>query len=457
MFNISRSKFFNPRRIWFLVIITTAFLLVTNFAVSKVNEYVSDTYVKSIYSKLEYYYKMGSPNKVDAMCIIANCTAIVVNTNKGLELYVRSDMKSKLTKFVGHIPLQILTKIRNENPKKFVIGVMAIYSKEVFLKDLNDKYTNVITYSVVFAIVIVFFTLGSYLWLKENYKQRELKENLEDHIQKGLTESLHHEIGNPVQGLWNVFLDYVTKVYPCYTLNDFREVPADKCLVCKGKKHKTPPADVVEMIRFMKYNFERITSVLKILSKSKHVKYSHESINLKELLDLTISSKEKLHISKVKINLEKANMLEDIILDNDFENGLFVNIINSLLTNSIEANANEITITPELIGSEDLNLYIKDNGHGVLDKDNNLFNSEAIFKYGYSSKDDAYNKLQKSWFTRFKNSLFFWEESKTTRGFGLSINRDMLKYYEGNLILFDNSYRGATFRMSVKIKKEKQK
>lgn len=456
MFNIYSKKFFNPKRAWIWLLISFCFVVVAELVIKEVNDIIKTTYDKSILNKLEFYYKAESPNRMETLCIISNCYAIVENKKDGVVLYTRENESSKLIKHDGHVTIAKLNEIRSGLPKKFIVEDLAIYSKEVLLKDVTEKYINIITIILSIAFFFIFFTLTSYLWLKNNYKQRELKENLEDHIQKGLTESLHHEIGNPVQGLWNIFLDYVTGLYPCYVLNGFQDVDAKECKVCGGKKHKTPSPDVIEMIKYMQLNFSRINSVLRILSKSKNIKYSHESICLEELLQLTIASKEKLHISKVKITLENSDILSDVYLDNDFENGLFVNIINSLLTNSIEACANMIEIKPKFEGSETLHLFIKDNGHGVLDKDNNLFNSNAIFKYGYSSKDEAYNRRQTTWFTKFKNRLFCWDDCKTSRGFGLSINRDILKNYDGSLILYDNSHYGATFRITLKIKKGKK-
>lgn len=456
MFNIYSRKLFNPRKAWLWFILTIVFIVIAQTTMKEVDSLISKTYEQSILNKLEFYYKAESPNRMETLCIIANCSAIIVNKKDGVVLYTREEDGAKLIKHTGHIPLNKINNIRKNLPKKFIVEEMVIYSKEVFLKDVNEKYIDIITIILAIAFLFIYFTLASYFWLKRNYKQRELKENLEDHIQKGLTESLHHEIGNPVQGLWNVFLDYVTGLYPCYVLNGFKDVDPKHCKVCKGENHTIPTPEVIELIKYMQLNFERINSVLKILSKSKNVKYSHDNINLEELLQLTIASKEKLHISKVKITLDDPKSLTDVYLDNDFENGLFVNIINSLLTNSIEASANMIEIKPQFEGSETLHLYIKDNGHGVLDKDNNLFNSNAIFKYGYSSKDEAYNKRQVSWFTKFKNRLFCWDDCKTSRGFGLSINRDILKNYDGSLMLYDNSYHGATFRITVRVKKGKK-
>lgn len=456
MFNIYGKHFFSMRRMWVWLLFSFCFVIVAQSVIKEVNSLIAKTFEQSIHNKLEFYYRAESPNRIETLCIIANCTAIVINKPSGIVLYTRESEDAKLIKYNGHVPLSLINEIRSTLPKKFIVEEIVIYSKEVFLKDVNEKYIDIITIILSIAFLFIFFTITSYLWLKNNYRQRELRENLEDHIQKGLTESLHHEIGNPVQGLWNIFLDYVTGIYPCYVLNGFKEVNKKECLVCHGKNHKVPTSEVIEMIKYMRLNFSRINSVLKILSKSKNVKYTHESINLKELLELTIASKEKLHISMVKINLDESESLSEVYLDNDFENGLFVNIINSLLTNSIEACANVIDIIPKFEGSETLHLYVKDNGHGVLDKDNNLFNSSTIFKYGYSSKDEEFNKRHQTWFSKFKHRLFSWDDYKTTRGFGLSINRDILRNYDGSIILYENTYYGATFRITVKVKRSKK-
>lgn len=412
--------------------------------------YLVNTYDKKIEDKLKFIYKNETLTHLETLCAVANCSYMIVKKRDKITYYTRNhDYRYTLTleKNIGALDE---VEINKNNPRKFIIHNITIYGKFLDFQSIEEKVVDYFITIVSILCLFIYITISLIFFISKNKRNRELRENLEAHIQKNLTETLHHEIGNPTQGIWNVFLDFASNKYPCYILNNFKDVGAENCQVCNGKNHLIPDEDSKDAMRLIRIEYDRITSVLNILSKSKYIKYTGKETSIGEILDITAKAKELFNNDTIKITIHKQNILNEYRLSNGLENGLFINIINSMLTNSREANANEVEIDAHLEG-DTLLLDLKDNGHGVIDKHNHLVKDDVIFRYGYSSKDDNYEPTADGIVNKIKN-FFLVTEQKSVRGFGLSYNRDILKMHGGTLGLVYNSNKGATFRMSVKVK-----
>lgn len=450
MWSMYLRKLITPSTVWFWIFTILVYLFLFKISIHYIGMYINNTYNDSIYHKLQVYESISSPNRLDTLCVITNCKHIVSTENGKDNLYKYIQEDNKLVLEYEDITPDLVEALKGSHSKYYHVGIVRIFSDEPFLQEMILKYVDSAAIGTAIGLLLILFTYHTYMWLKDNYRRRELKENLIDHIQKGLTESLHHEIGNPVVVLSNVFENVLNTMFPCYALNGYKNVPADECKICHGKDHLVPPPSVIESIESINMSFDRINAILNLLSRSKYVKYTAQPITLSELLKLTVAEREKLNISRTAITLKNKELLSKLYLCNGFENGLLVNVVTSMLTNSIEAGATNITIDSMLEGRNRLNIFIRDNGHGVLDKNGRLINSNVIFKYGFSTKETKNNLRTLSLGKRIKNWILgISNHPKTTRGFGLSINKAILGYYGGDLELYENTEYGATFRMMI--------
>ena len=99
---------------------------------------------------------------------------------------------------------------------------------------------------------------------------------------------------------------------------------------------------------------------------------------------------------------------------------------------------------------------VKDNGRGVRDNKGNIVSSTDIFSYGYSTKGDP--KLQPGLINRILNKFRLdITGARTVRGVGLSINKELLQSYNGDITLHETSPKGTTFIVKIPVKKTEKK
>ena len=127
-------------------------------------------------------------------------------------------------------------------------------------------------------------------------------------------------------------------------------------------------------------------------------------------------------------------------------------IVNNMVLNSIEANANKIVVSAET-KDDMLELTIRDNGRGIRDSNNNIIKDYNIFNYGYSTKDiDGINIITDSWLSGILYKLKILSRDNEFRGAGLSLCKDLLKKNGGDIILVDTNKEGTTFKLIIPTK-----
>ena len=97
---------------------------------------------------------------------------------------------------------------------------------------------------------------------------------------------------------------------------------------------------------------------------------SNGTVSLFEILNNVILSSNQLRIKNITPDYRNKGIL-DTHSCRGIQNGEMLIIVNNMVLNSIEANANKLVISAET--KEDmLELTIRDNGRGIRDNNNNI-------------------------------------------------------------------------------------
>lgn len=305
--------------------------------------------------------------------------------------------------------------------------------------DLENNLLSIAKMSSYMSGLITFNLLLLFLILSFNnrrFNYRVTKDMLEDLIQKELTESLHHELSGPV-----VVLE-------------------GKIDMLKNMSPDDPNRAVI--LDNLDNSISLIRDILNIMANRKHLKYTNGTISIERLIENSVAFNRIKHLGVLDIIIDdKDKELFSNYSLLGLDNGVLVNILNNLITNSTEAGASEVKVYGTLreVGTIDgekypvIDLYCKDNGSGIRDKNGNISNTKEIFNYCYSTKD----QLE----TVSKNSIMDWIKSifggindiQSIRGAGLAISKKLLLSVNDDIVLHETSVNGTTFKLTLKVKK----
>lgn len=360
-------------------------------------------------------------------CVLLNCMYIEKN-NVFYEFKDRSFYRVR-----SEIKRDIITSIPSAH-KVSVNGVT--YYLNI---DLENDLLSIAKMSSYMSGIITFNLLMLFLILSFNnrrFNYRVTKDMLEDLIQKELTESLHHELSGPV-----VVLE-------------------GKIDMLKNMSPDDPNRAVI--LDNLDNSISLIRDILNIMANRKHLKYTNGTISIERLIENSVAFNRIKHLGVLDIIIDdKDKELFSKYSLLGLDNGVLVNILNNLITNSTEAGASEVKVYGTLreIRNMDgekypvIDLYCKDNGSGIRDKNGNISNTKEIFNYCYSTKD----QLE----TASKNSIMDWIKSifggindiQSIRGAGLAISKKLLLSVNDDIVLHETSENGTTFKLTLKVKK----
>ena len=336
-----------------------------------------------------------------------------------------------------------------------------VFTKEniVYLVSVNElvEYQIILLYIFLICFTIFYIIFGTlyttYIHRKELSIDIQYKKLTEVKLQTELTESLHHELGVPVAIIDTLLLDLYTKMYMRDTGRPFNieEIP----------NLKTKYKRSVDNIAFDHYEHimaatDRIKAILKLISNNKHIKYNNGTVSLYKIFSNICNSVNGFRITKFTSVFINKDLMEKYATGHGLDNGLHMNIINIMVTNSLEAGADTITFKVEYLNEKFIMLYITDNGSGIRDKKNNITTSNEIFNYGYTIKECSDDTCTKD--SRFISKILnlMLRKSKkryeTTRGVGLSLVKNLLTKANGYIKIFETSPKGTTFQIKLPIK-----
>lgn len=479
--------------IFFTTLIGLSIGLSLNMILNEVDIIIKEQMNKRIDKIVNEY---GTDYKL--LCIVTNCYAIYekhVNINSpkiGSTLKETGEMK-----YVNP----------DYNYKNYALNPEDLYSGEFYRRLQNNskyyKYSPIITNnnleiysttslkldsirsmltfkiiagfsSLVCSVLIFIVFVRSYI---KKYQDLEDKNNLREALQQKLTESVHHELSAPVSIIEANIRSSFSKLYPCkFTKSKHCELVTkgekDFCKGCKLKNHlddnniESPIWNYRNIINAI----ENTKTVLDIMSNSKHIKHTNGSISVEQVIDNVLSSRRILSLNTLNIQVENKEGLGKYAVGGNnkcpqnFNSGKLFNVLTALINNSVEAEANLITISykPFEANKNFLQIFVKDNGIGVRDKKNNVITNVKNFipTYGYSTKvNEGYETYVLTLkarifkvFNRFTNVIYSDGSEANIRGCGLALNKAILEMCGGTLDLYQNSENGAVFRIVIPIK-----
>lgn len=308
-------------------------------------------------------------------------------------------------------------------------SVMYILNDNAYIISLLQ---SVFIFDLLFIVIIFIYNMySSYYSFKNNiYEQKKYKTYIENKLQGNVTEMIHHEINAPLSILMSTY--YIIKDI----INNNTKLSKD---------------DIEKILESYNYSINRINDITAFLAKNKYFK-REDNVSLYKAFEYVINNINSTHIIKLGIDYQNyEEMLNSFIIHKKLGHTGFMNIINILFNNSIEAGANLITISIVENSKYFITLDIKDNGMGIRDLNGKLFknSNNIITQYGYSTKNNKGEQLKNKGIIYkilklFKINLI---NNDSTRGIGLYMCRVLLEKANGNINLLTTSDEGTTFRL----------
>ena len=384
-------------------------------------------------------------NKLLAKCKTINCKEVIVYIETGgIDRYILSKNNKTADK---------LTLIGHNEEDEYIFNNYLTKNFDLIIHDdenikyilNNAEYIELLIYLtlITYIIVTLFFLSTMFYNAKYNYtnnlyERGSYKLYTESKIQGNISEMLHHEISAPISILESCAIEY-SNLIESIQLTD---------------KQKSEYEHIRNGVIF---SLDRLNSILMNLYQTRDIKKENNAsiyVALKHIVN-TVNS---LQIGKLidTFVVESDRTLDKIAVNPTLGNGNFLNIMNIMLTNSIEAGATNIEYKAEVINSKFIYLYVKDNGRGIRDKNNDLLplsQVNIIMNYGYSTKDKKGNHIVK--INRWKKFLSYFGlrviSTETNRGIGLYMVKMLLLKAGGNLKVVETKDSGTTFELKIPI------
>ena len=340
----------------------------------------------------------------------------------------------------------------------------------------NDKFIRILSIILIIssiAIFAIFFIMSFILHISEmkrNVMEKSiLKNNLESRLQRDMTESLHHEIGTPLAVISTLIEEIYRMLYPCkhtsnrlcsYKTRNESMSYCNSCVMYSGENRKIDDIATKYYEKII-LSINSLNVIQNTIGESKHIKYSNGTVSILEIITNVISSSNCYKVYKIEADIEDKDLLNKYACGMGLQNGELLLVLNAMINNSVEAKANKLFISAKLTKSEDnIDIYIKDNGRGVRDRDDNVVNDINIFNYGYSTKSKNGAPLQpKKKIEKFLDNIFNFNnvDISTERGVGLSVNKRILNKSSGDIDLVSTSKQGTLFKITIPIKIRRKK
>lgn len=336
-----------------------------------------------------------------------------------------------------------------------------VYKKDGYVylinvKELRDyHHTLLFNFWLLFTIfyIIIGTTYIAYIHKESLGVELHYKKLAEIKLQTELTESLHHELGIPIAIIDTLLIDLYTKMY----MKDSGKMFSIDMIPDLKTQYKRS----VDKVAFEHYEnitaaTDRIKAILKLISNNKQIKYNNGTVSLYKIFSNICNSINGFRLTKFKAEFINQDLMEKYATGYGLDNGLHMNIINIMVTNSLEAGATKIIFRTEYLNDKFILLYITDNGIGIRDKNNKIISTNEIFNYGYTNKENNISKGKKDcrFICKIIRLMFNLKSDRyqTTRGVGLSLVKNILAKANGYVKIKSTSNTGTTFELKIPIK-----
>lgn len=379
------------------------------------------------------------PHRVLYNCKLINCKSIIIYSDNKYHKYnlkINKD-NSDSFEYIGDITIfynwfsnkfdqdfNLIIKSQNYNELWYIINdnflIIELFFTTIYL------YIFLIIAFIILSIYNVYLSYKNLIYEKGSYRLYS-----ESKIQGNISEMLHHEISAPIAVLKSV----TTEIKETYSNNENKELS--------------------KLLDGMTYSTDRLEAILNLLYDNKAIKNNDENNTLYSLLHYVTNTINKVNVRKITCEFEDERSFDKLNVSPKLGSGNFLNILQVMLNNSIEAGANKILFYLKNTNNKYTCLYIKDNGHGIRDKNNKLFKNsgKVLATYGYSSKDKQGNHM-KTDNLLYKILSFLGIRVISTnpnRGIGLHVNKILLEKVGGTIKLVETSENGTTFKIKIPI------
>ena len=427
----------NFKRYLYILLLIMVGLFTTLFIVTT---HVFDSNKDFYYTQLQHTEQYKTSD-IRLLCSIVTCDQAYITENGTTYKYDRKEGNLIKIEF-DDIPTVILGSISSE------FETIVKYNNYTFVMDNEGPSELVIklfgTLSIILWLVfsVLFYQFSSKQYREELYDKGNLKNYIENKSQRNITEMIHHEMVAPIA----VIRSQVDAIYKAiYNEN------------CKYKR--SYDMEVKEDIESINLALCRLDAILEMLRDSKQIKSSDSNLSVYAIASNIINTVRCFNIGKIDVKYEHEDILKKFSADK-ISNGMFLNMIQIMINNSVEAKASLITFNAEIISYDKLAVYITDNGRGIRDKFNRIVkNSDEIYKYGYSTKNkNGETVVRKSKF-RYLLSLIGVRLNTVSsiRGIGLNLNKQLLTKIGGDISVVSTSETGTTFKLILPVKKISEK
>ena len=395
---------------------------------------------ESIISRLDGKLKVTPEN----MCTIVGCDYIV--------------KANKSTNAIKSLPLTYKQEIIIDG-KKYIIIMDQTDDFKIFSQDLSTSTTLFFILMIgIFIRNIYFETTASVLL------QHKRKHELEDKLQRVISESAHHEMMLPVATIKTLSKRIQKISKPCILMSK------QECC-CNGNDDRCDTGRSINVLedyfQRIDYAIQQLEVVLSQMASSKQMRHSNGNKNIKDLIENIVNNIKVFNVSKgfTVIFNDSTNILTSYSVGKPLGNADILNYLNNHINNSIEAKATKITVRATVKEGK-MSLYISDNGIGIRDKYGNIITNldiaNSIFDAGISNKDEKGNIITLEKFEGISVQSIIKSISEsihardtTSRGVGMYINKQSLRSAGGDLILIETSERGTTFCLKFNVEKKK--
>lgn len=344
-----------------------------------------------------------------------------------------------------------LFKVNNGNIENDFLDIITLhidtvieYKDYIFIVSNHNPAEIVFRLFVILTIIIwlsysiLFYNFSIKQYKQELYDKSSLKNYIENKSQRSITEMIHHEMVAPIAVIRSQ-VDTISRAI-------FNEN-------CKYKR--SYDIEVKKDIESINLALCRLDAILEMLRDSKQIKNSDSLLSIYEITNNIINTVRCFNIGKIECTYNHIDILKKFAIDK-ISNGMFLNIIQVMINNSVEAKANYITFDAEILSFDKLALYITDNGRGIRDKFNRIVkNSNDIYKYGYTTKSKTGENIVSKNRLKYLLSLLGIKTTTTSsvRGIGLNLNKQLLNKIGGDIAVVKTSEAGTTFKLVLPVKK----
>ena len=291
-------------------------------------------------------------------------------------------------------------------------------------------------------IIIVYIVFVYYNEKTKQYEFLSRRQSMENRLQRNLSESLYHEMVQPLALIRDITTDVATSIKNnCSGDNADSNgcCPLDRSIVTAIEEYTPTLMDAIE----------RMQATLDQVAAVKRIKYSNGTTSLYKIINNSILSTNTTSVNKLSAKFENLSILNKYSVGGTLNNGDMLNILNILNNNALEAGATKIVYSA-VLELPYIKIRVSDNGVGIRDKNGNVVKDLDIFNYGHSTKGGGKNGIVNTMLNKVGMNI---TTHKTVRGAGLSLNKELLQSHNGDIVVLETSASGTVFEIKIPTKK----